>query len=85
MNIPHPSLFLSNDNFIFGLGLGRIRETGKGTSCEKIYDELGWESLDLRQWSRYLVFFYKIINYVTLDYTRSPIPQCLESNYSLCR
>ena len=35
----------------------------KGTSREKIYDELGWESLDLRRWSRRLVLFYKTINH----------------------
>ena len=57
----------------------------KGTSREKIYDELGWESLDLRRWSRRLVLFYKIINHLTPDYTRSPIPQRQESNYSLRR
>ena len=57
----------------------------KGTSREKIYDELGWESLDLRRWSRRLVLFYKNINHLTPDYTRSPIPQRQESNYSLRR
>ena len=42
----------------------------KGTSREKIYDELAWESLDLRRWSRRLVLFYKIINHLTPDYTK---------------
>ena len=57
----------------------------KGTSREKIYEELGWESLNLRRWSRRLVLFYKIINNLTPDYTRNPIPQRQESNYSLRR
>ena len=57
----------------------------KGTSREKIYDELGWESLNLRRWSRRLVLFYKIINHLTPDYTRIPIPQRQASNYSLRR
>ena len=57
----------------------------KGTSREKIYEELGWESLDLRRWSRHLVLFYKIMKNVTPDYTRNPIPQCQESNHSLRR
>ena len=57
----------------------------KGTSHEKIYEELGWESLDLRRWSRRLVLFYKIMKNLTLDYTRNPIPQRQESNYSLRR
>ena len=40
-----------------------VTEVRRGTSREKIYDELGWESLDLRQWSRGLVLFYKIANH----------------------
>ena len=57
----------------------------KGTSREKIYDELGWESPNLRRWRRRLVLFYKIINHLTPDYTRIPIPQRQASNYSLRR
>ena len=34
----------------------------KGTNREKIYDELGWETLDQRRMFRRLVQFYKIIN-----------------------
>ena len=62
-----------------------VTDAWKGTSRERIYDELGWESLNLRQWSRRLVLFYKINNHFTPDYTRSPIPQRQESNYSLHR
>ena len=54
-------------------------------SRQKIYDELGWESLNLRRWSRRLVLFYKIINNLTPDYTRDPLPQHQESDYSLRR
>ena len=57
----------------------------KGTSREKIYEELGWESLDLRRWSRRLFLFYKIMKNLTPDYTRNPIPQRQESNHSLRR
>ena len=46
----------------------------KGTSRDKLYDELGWESLNLRRWSRRLILFYKIVNNLTSDYTRQPIP-----------
>ena len=38
----------------------------KGTSREKLYDELGWESLNPRRWSRRLILFYKIVNDLTL-------------------
>ena len=57
----------------------------KGTSCLKMYEELGWESLNLRRWSRRLVQFYKIINMLTPEYTRIPIPQPQEIVYSLRR
>ena len=57
----------------------------KGTSREKLYDELGWESLNLRRWSRRLILFYKMINNLTSDYTRHPIPHFHESNYDLRR
>ena len=56
-----------------------------GTSCQKLYDELGWDSLNLRRWSRRLVLFYKIINNLTPDYTRDPVSQHQESDYGLCR
>ena len=55
----------------------------KGTSREKYYDELGWESLNLRRWSRHLILFYKILNNITPDYTRHPIPQLKMVPYSL--
>ena len=57
----------------------------EGTSREKIHDELGWESLDLRRWRTRLLLFYKVIKHLTPDYTRSPIPQRQDSNYSLRR
>lgn len=55
----------------------------KGTSRVKLYDELGWESLNLRRWSRRLVLFYKIVNNITPDYTRIPIPPLRQSSYPL--
>ena len=44
----------------------------KGTSCEKIYEELGWESLDHRRMFRRLVQFYKIMSNLTPDYLKFP-------------
>ena len=55
----------------------------RGTSREKLYEELGWESLNLRRWSRRLVLFYKILNTLTPDYTKIPIPPIHELSYSL--
>jgi len=51
-----------------------ITGTWKGTNLNKIYDELGWESLTDRRWSRRLFQFYKIQNNLTPPYLRDPIP-----------
>ena len=55
----------------------------RGTSREKLYAELGWESLSLRRWSRRLTLFFKIANNLTPDYTRDPIPPHQQFQYSL--
>ena len=44
----------------------------KGTSRDKIYNELGWETLDERRMFRRLVQFYKIMTNQTPDYLRIP-------------
>ena len=46
----------------------------KGTNLNKIYEELGWESLTDRRWSRRLFHFYKIYNNLTPPYLKDPIP-----------
>ena len=46
----------------------------KGTNPNKTYEELGWESLTDRRWSRRLIRFYKIQNNYTPPYLKSPIP-----------
>ena len=53
------------------------------TSREKVYAELGWESLSLRRGSRRLTLFYKFINNLTPGYTKDPIPPLWQSQYSL--
>ena len=60
-----------------------VTGTWKGTSREKLYIELGWESLSSRRWSRRLTLFYKIMNNLTPLYTKEPIPQPHQSNYCL--
>ena len=55
----------------------------RGTSRAKLYNELGWESLDSRRWCRRLTLFYKITNNLTPDYTKYPIPPLHQSEYSL--
>ena len=46
----------------------------QGTSRDRVYEELGWESLHLRRWFRRLTVFYKIINNSTPQYLREPVP-----------
>ena len=55
---------------------------GHGTSREKLYAELGWESLSSRRWSRRLILFYKFINNLAPKYSTDPIPPQRQSRYS---
>ena len=58
-----------------------VTGTWRGTSREKLYAELGWESLSSRRWSRRLTLFYKI-NDLTPWYAKEPIPPLQRPNYS---
>ena len=60
-----------------------VTGTWKGTSREKLYIELGWESPSSRRWSRRLILFYKIMNNLAPLYTKEPIPQPHQKNYFL--
>ena len=50
----------------------------KGSNRVKLYDELGWDSLDQRRMFRRLTQFYKIMNGLTPEYLRIPIPSLRE-------
>ena len=60
-----------------------ITVTWRGTSREKLYTELGLESSSCRRWSRCLTLFFKIVDNLTLLYTKDPIPPLQQSHYSL--
>ena len=47
----------------------------QGSNCDKVYEELGWETLDMRRYFRRLLMFYKIVNRLTPVYLRSPVPR----------
>ena len=47
----------------------------RGTSKEKIYQEIGLESLESRRWFRKLCFFFKILKNNSPDYLFKIIPQ----------
>ena len=46
----------------------------QGTNRNKLYDELGWESLCDRRWFRRLLQFYKIHNNMTPKYLKDNLP-----------
>ena len=56
----------------------------RGSSREKLFAELGWESLNLRRWIICLIIFHKIVRNLTPGFTRSPIPPLHQSQYSFC-
>ena len=55
----------------------------KGTSRDKIYHELGWETLADRRWHHRLTLFYKIINGLTPSYSKAIIPDATCHRYAL--
>ena len=60
-----------------------VTETWRGTSREKLYIDLGWESLSSRRWSRPFNLFYKFLNNLSPEYTVDPIPPLHQSQYRL--
>ena len=60
-----------------------VTGTWRGTSREKLYTELGLESLSSQRWSRRLTLLYKIISSLSPMYTKDPIPPLHQSQYSL--
>ena len=55
----------------------------RGTSREKLYQELGLESLADRRWSRRLCFYYKIKNNKTPLYLKTLLPESTTPSYNL--
>ena len=60
-----------------------VTGTWRGTSREKLYCELGWESLHARRWSRRLFMLYKIINNLLPEYISESIPRLNQPIYTL--
>ena len=52
-----------------------ITGTWRGSNRNKLYEELGWESLSDRRWFRRLFQFYKIHNNMTPEYLKDNLPQ----------
>ena len=60
-----------------------VTGTWRGTNRSKLYEELGWESLNDRRWSRQLIQFYKIRNNLTPQYLRDHLPPVRSSLYGV--
>ena len=60
-----------------------VTGTWRGTSREKLYCEVGWESLHARRWSRRLFMLYKIINNLLPEYISESIPRLNQPIYTL--
>ena len=60
-----------------------VTGTRRETSREKLYTDLGWESLSSRRWSRRLTLFYKFVNNLSPEYTVDPIPPLHQSQHRL--
>ena len=51
-----------------------VSGTWRGTSREKLYTDLGRDSLSSRRWCRHLTLLYKFVNNTSPGYTIDPIP-----------
>ena len=60
-----------------------VTGTWKGTSCDKLLDELRWEYLYHRRWFRRLSHFYSIVNDNSPEYLKAELPQPEICNYNL--
>ena len=54
---------------------------GKVLNGEHFYEELGWESLSERRWSRRMTMFYKILDGMAPSYLSDHLPENTSSNY----
>ena len=77
-NIILPNLMEKLESVQYSAALA-VTGTWRGTSREKLYTELGWESLSSRRWSRRLTLFYKFVNNLSPEYTVDPIPPLHQS------
>ena len=60
-----------------------VTGTWRGTSRDKLYTDLGWESLSSRRWSKRLTLLYKFVDDLSPEYTVDPIPPLHQSQYRL--
>ncbi len=71
-NLVLPNLMEKLESVQYSAALA-VTGTWRGTSREKLYTDLGWESLSSRRWSRRLTLFYEFVNDLSPEYTVDPI------------
>ena len=54
----------------------------QGSSCSKLYDDLGWESLSERRWCRRILQIHKIVSKKTPSYLKGKLPRHRRPLYS---
>ena len=57
----------------------------RGTSTDKVLEELGWDSPAHMRWYRRLCQFYKIVKNSCKEYLRTHLPERRENPYNLRR
>ena len=62
-----------------------VSGTWRRNNTDKLFEELGWESLAHARWYRRLCLFYKIMNNGTPAYTRRYLPTFKQNPYDLRR
>ena len=77
-----PNLMETIESVQYSAGLA-VTGTWRVTSREKLYTELGWDSLSSRRWSRHLTLFYKFVHNLAPKYTLDPITPLHQSQYYL--
>ena len=77
-----PTLMEKNESVQYSAALA-VTGTWRGTCREKLYTDLGWESLSYRRWSRHLTLFYKFVDNLAPRYTLDPIPPLHQWQYYL--
>ena len=77
-----PSLMEKLESLQYSAAL-TVTGTWRGTSREKLYTDLCWESLSSRRQSRRLTLFYKFVKNLSPEHTVDPISPFHQSQYLL--
>ena len=60
-----------------------VTGTWRGTNRQRLFNELGWETLYDRRWYRRLCHLFSLINSKSPEYLYSELPQARQMQYSL--